>query len=122
MELTINGVIKRINAPTTSPKGFRKCEVHIEETEGDYPNVWKVDFVKDDVDEAASLAPGQKVSMKCDLTGREWKNNEGQIIVFTSIKMWKYEVIEESIKEQVMAKAAVKAAAKTEGKDDDLPF
>lgn len=119
MDLTIKGVIKRINAPTTSPSGFRKCEVHIEEIEGEYPNVWKVDFIKDDADEAANLAPGQKVNMKCDLTGREWKNNEGQIIVFTSIKMWKYEVIEESIKDQVMAKAANTPATKD---DDGLPF
>ena len=118
MDLTIEGVIKRINAPTTSPKGFRKCEVHVEETEGDYPNVWKIDFVKDDVDEASNLAPGQRVSMKCDLTGREWKNNEGQIIVFTSIKMWNYDVIEESIKEKVIAKAATNPAAD----DDGLPF
>lgn len=119
MDLTIEGVIKRINAPTTSPSGFRKCEVHIEEIEGEYPNVWKVDFIKDDADEAANLAPGQKVNMKCDLTGREWKNKEGQIIVFTSIKMWKYEVIEESIKDQVMAKAANTPATKD---DDGLPF
>ena len=119
MELTIEGVIKRINAPQEFQSGFRKCEVHIETTGGKYSETLAVEFLKDDVDEAATLAPGQKVKMRCNVKGREWRREETDPFkVFMSLAMWKYEVIEESIKEQVIAKAA----ANPTSSDDGLPF
>lgn len=119
MELIIEGVIKRVNAPQEWPSGFRKCEIHIETTGDQYPETLAVEFLKDDVDEAIQLAPGQKVKMRCNVKGREWRREETDpYTVFLSLSMWKYEVINESIKEQVMAKAAANPVAK----DDGMPF
>jgi len=119
MELIIEGVIKRVNAPQEFPSGFRKCEIHIETTGDQYPETLAVEFLKDDVDEAIQLAPGQKVKMRCNVKGREWRREDTDPFkVFMSLSMWKYEVINESIKEQVMAKTAANPVAK----DDGMPF
>ena len=50
MQLIIEGVIKRVNAPQEFPSGFRKCEIHIETTGDQYPETLAVEFLKDDVD------------------------------------------------------------------------
>jgi hypothetical protein len=119
MELIIKGVIKRITAPQEWPSGFKKCTIHVETTGDKYPEVIPIDFVKDDVDEALTLAPGQKIKCNCNVKGKEWRREETDpYTVFLSLSMWKYEVIEESIKEQVVTKAKANP-----GDDaDDLPF
>ena len=119
MELIIEGVIKRVNAPQDWPSGFRKCTIHVETTGDKYSEVIPIDFVKDDVDEAIQLAPGQKIKCNCNVKGKEWRREESDpYTVFLSLSMWKYEVINESIKEQVMAKAAANPVAN----DDGMPF
>ena len=119
MELIIEGVIKRISKPQEFDSGFRKCEMHIETTGDKYPQILPVEFLKDMVDEAIGLAPGQTIKANCNVNGREWRKTEGDPWrAFLSLSVWKYDIIESSIKEQVQAKAAKNTS---EGAKD-LPF
>ena len=128
MELKIEGVIKRILKPQEFDSGFRKCEMHIETTGDKYPQIIPLEFLKDMVDEAISLEPGQTIKANCNVNGREWratKDFEGNILpepgpwtAFLSLSVWKYEIVESSIKEQVQAKAA----SNTSEGAKDLPF
>lgn len=119
MELKIEGVIKRILKPQEFDSGFRKCEMHIETTGDKYPQIIPLEFLKDMVDEAVGLEPGQTIKANCNVGGREWRKTEADTWrAFLSLSVWKYEIIESSIKEQVQAKAA----SNTSDGANDMPF
>lgn len=117
MELTIEGVVRRINKPQEFASGFRKCEVHIEVQDGEYTDVLPVEFLKDMTDEALTLNIGESVRMRCNVRGREWDGGEKGWRAFLSLSVWKFELIEKTIKEQVMQKANANPAEAT-----DFPF
>lgn len=119
MQLIIEGVIARVCKPQEFPSGFRKCEVHITVEDGQYPQTLALEFLKDDVDEALGLTVGAQIKARCNVRGREWKNEEtGEFRAFMSLVPWKYELPEpKSVKETVMEKANNNPA-----KADDFPF
>jgi hypothetical protein len=119
MELIIEGVISRICKPQEFASGFRKCEVHVTVQDGQYPQTMALEFIKDDVDEALGLTVGAQIKARCNVRGREWKNETtGEYRAFMSLVPWKYELPEpKSIKEQVMEQANDNPA-----EADDFPF
>ena len=119
MELIIEGVIARICKPQEFASGFRKCEVHVTVQDGQYPQTLALEFLKDDVDEALGLTVGAEIKARCNVRGREWKNETtGEYRAFMSLVPWKYELPEpKSIKEQVMEQANDNPA-----EANDFPF
>ena len=117
MELIFEGVVRRINQPQEFASGFRKCEVHIEVPDGEYSDILPVEFIKDMADEALSLTPGERLKLRCNIRGREWDGGEKGYRAFLSLTVWKYELLNPTIKEQVMKQANAQPA-----KADDFPF
>jgi hypothetical protein len=117
MELTIEGVVRRINQPQEFASGFRKCEVHIEVKNGEYSDVLPVEFLKDMADEAGTLTIGQQVRMRCNVRGREWDGGEKGWRAFMSLTVWKYEILTETQEMKDQAATIEKLA-----KDDGFPF
>jgi len=118
MELTIEGVIRRINKPQEFASGFRKCEVHIEVENGKYKDVLPVEFINDMSDEAGTLVIGERVKMRCFLGGREWDGGEKGWRAFMSLSVFKYEILDpKSIRETVAEKAKQNPA-----EANDFPF
>ena len=52
MELIIEGVVRRVNQPKNLQANFRKYEVHVEVPDGEYKDIFPVEFIKDMADEA----------------------------------------------------------------------
>lgn len=118
MELTIEGEVHRICKPFEHENGFRKCEVHIKITDGEYSEIIPVEFLKDMTDEAMTLTVGETIKAKCNIRGREWKSPAGDHRAFLSLNVWTYEVPKpKSIKEQVIEKSK-----KNEPAADDMPW
>ena len=117
MELIFEGVVRRINQPQEFASGFRKCEVHIEVPDGEYSDILPVEFIKDMADEALGLTPGERLKLRCNVRGREWDGGEKGWRAFLSLTVWKYELLNPTIKEQVMQQANAQPA-----KADDFPF
>ena len=117
MELIIEGLVRRVNKPEEFPSGFRKCAVHIEVPDGDYSNIFEVEFIKDMADEAGTLTPGMKVKMRCSVRGREWDGGEKGWRAFMSLTVWKYEILTETQEMKDQAATIEKLA-----KDDGFPF
>ena len=117
MELTIEGVVRRINQPQEFASGFRKCEVHIEVPDGEYSDILPVEFIKDMADEALSLTPGERLKLRCNVRGREWDGGEKGWRAFLSLTVWKYEILTETEEMKAQAAAIEKVA-----KDDGFPF
>ena len=118
MELTIEGVVRRVLQPQEFASGFRKCEVHIEVRNGEYSDVMPVKFLKDMADEAGTLIIGQQVRMRCNVRGREWDGGEKGWRVFMSLAVRKYEILEpKSIRETV-----IEDSKKNPPQVDDMPW
>lgn len=119
MELIIEGEIHRICKPFEHESGFRKCEVHIKITEGEYTQIVPIEFLKDDVDEALGLIVGSKIKARCNVRGKEWTSaTTGEVKAFLSLVPYTYEQPEEkSIRETVIEKSKQN---KTE--PDDMPW
>ena len=118
MELTIEGVVRRINQPQEFASGFRKCEVHIEVENGKYKDVLPVEFIKDMADEAGTLVIGERVKMRCFLGGREWDGGEKGWRAFMSLSVFKYEIVgPKSIRETV-----IEDSKKNPPQVDDMPW
>jgi hypothetical protein len=117
MELIIEGVVRRVNQPQEFASGFRKCEVHVEVPDGEYKDIFPVEFIKDMADEAGTLTPGMKVKMRCNVRGREWDGGEKGWRAFMSLTVWKYEILTETEEMKAQAAAIEKVA-----NDDGFPF
>ena len=117
MELVIEGVIRRVLKPQEFPSGFRKCEVHVDVKNGEYTEILPVEFIKDMMDEALTLNPGDEVTMRCNVRGREWDGGEKGWRAFISLDCWKYEMTNKTIREKVMDKATQNPA-----QVNDFPF
>jgi hypothetical protein len=118
MELTIEGVVRRINQPQEFASGFRKCEVHIEVENGKYTDVLPIEFIKEMADEASTLNIGERVKMRCFLGGREWDGGDRGWRAFMSLTVFKYELLDpKSIRETVIEKSK-----QTEPQADDMPW
>lgn len=119
MELIIEGVIARVCKPQEFASGFRKCEVHVTVEDGQYPQTLALEFLKDDVDEALGLTVGAQIKARCNVRGREWKNETtGEYRAFMSLVPWKYELPDpKSIRETV-----IEDSKKNEPQADDMPW
>ena len=70
--------------------GFRKREVILKTVE-EFPNTYLIEFTQDNVDLLDAFSVGQNVVVKCQVTGRDYTNNEGKYMVFTTIRGWEIE-------------------------------
>ena len=106
---TTEGVIKRVNKPMEFASGFRKCEIHLEVKDGQYTQIVPLEFLKDMVDEAISLHPGQKMQVEYKIQTREWQKTTdedgnplpepGPLKIFCSFVVRNYSIEEETKKE-----------------------
>lgn len=88
---------------------FTKRELVVE-TDGEYPQYIKIEFVKDKTALLDELNEGDSVTVSYDLRGREWNGK-----YFTNVQGWKLE-------KTGSAPAPVTVNETDSGADDDLPF
>ena len=67
---------------------FKKRDL-IVKTDGEYPQVYAVEFVKEKEELLDFLEIGQRVQVHCNLRGREWVNPSGVTKYFISLQGWK---------------------------------
>ena len=61
MELTIEGVVRRITKPQEFTSGKRKCEIHVELANEKYEQIIPIEFWDDNVDEAIGMTVGATI-------------------------------------------------------------
>lgn len=134
MTFELKGRIKRIMDRQDFPSGFYKRDFVVT-TEDQYPQDIKFSALKDKAEilEKAGVSEGAAVSVKFDISGREYNSN-----FYVDLKAWAIEVIEGSapgvpVEQGENAKGettqdpmpAVESAGKmptTSEEEDDLPF
>ena len=83
--------IKEIQSQYKSPNSdFTKTSI-IGVVEGEYPEVYKIDFNKKKQELLNELVEGMYVTCLCNLRGREVIKDDGTAMHFISLECWKTE-------------------------------
>lgn len=73
MNVTIKGTIEQIgDVQSVGASGFKKRETLIKETEGQFPQTFKVELLKDNTELLSAFRVGDTVSLECNLRGSEY--------------------------------------------------
>lgn len=108
----LKGIITSIGKPIAfGTNGKQKVEFVISETEGNYPNVFKIETIKPEL--LNGFGNGDLVEVTADVKGREW-SKDGKTGVIVSLNAWQNESV------VLIEKATVPATQAEDG--SDLPF
>jgi translation initiation factor IF-3 len=87
--LIVTGTIKGVSK--LFAKGEFKKRDLIVTTDDQYPQVLSIEFVKEKEAELDFVEVGEKVTVSCNVRGREWSNTSGETKYFLSLQAWKME-------------------------------
>ena len=78
---------------TVGNNGFQKREV-IGQIEGEWPDFYKFEFIKDKTSLPDELIPGTYVTFHFNMNGKkvDSKNKDGQPMYFTTLQCWKVDI------------------------------
>lgn len=85
--IKVTGTVKKIGS-VVEKSNFKKQDLIIE-TGGEYSQVYAIEFFKEKTELLEFLSEGDKVTISCNLRGREWKNPQDEIKYFLSLNGWK---------------------------------
>lgn len=128
--MTITGKIREIFPEKQIKETFKKREFVLDyEPNIGFPQVIKFELVNELCSLVDSYAKGDEVEVEFELRGREWKNPEGEIIYFTTLRALKIKKIKESPESDKNEKTKEiekdydeESSEPLTEEDDDLPF
>lgn len=123
-QTSITGTIKVVGKVQEVSEKFRKREVVITESGGQYPQHIPVEFTQDRCSLLDGYKAGDEVSVSCYVNGREWTGKDGVTKYFLSLKG---DRIERKGDAGAYSGAAAPAPTAADmppvgGDEDDLPF
>jgi len=89
--INLTGKVVRVGEAVKSGN-FKKKDLIIK-TEGDYPQVFALEFVNAKEDLLDIVSVGQTVTVGINLRGREWVNPQGESKYFSSLNAWKIDIV-----------------------------
>jgi hypothetical protein len=106
--------------------GFKKRDIVVT-TDEQYPQHILVQFVQDKCDLLNNYQVGDAVKIDINLRGREWTNNQGEIVYFNTIQGWRIAKVQTDAPvtqapPMPAAQAFAPATNLNEEEPDDLPF
>lgn len=125
--MEVIGKIKMIDqTKEVGSAGFKKRDVVVT-TDEQYPQHILVQFVQDKCDLLNTFQVGEAVKIDINLRGREWTNQQGEIVYFNTIQGWRIaktqaEAASSQAPPMPAAAAFPPATSLNEDEPDDLPF
>ena len=125
--MEVIGKIKMIDQTNeVGSAGFKKRDVVVT-TDEQYPQHILVQFVQDKCDLLNNFQVGEAVKIDINLRGREWTNQQGEMVYFNTIQGWRIGKVQaEAVQPQSVpmpvAEAFPPATSLNEDEPDDLPF
>lgn len=127
-QVTISGTIKVVGKTQDVSDKFKKRELVITEPGGQRPSYIPIEFTQDRTSLLDSYKPGEEVTVKCYVNGREWTGRDGVTKYFLSLSG---NQIERAVSgggtssgsyQQAPPPSMADMPASTGGDEDDLPF
>ena len=135
MDYEFTGTVKKVGDPQTFASGFLKRELIVTSEEERYPQSLAFEFAKERADLLDGVQESDRVTVRFDISSREWTSPDGTVKYFTSLRAWKLDKTDDLAASKPAASrpaaaktpAASKAAempkdSATATGDDDLPF
>jgi len=118
---TLKGTIKVIGKTQHVSDSFKKRELVITDSKGQYEQHIQLQLVQDRCELVDRFKVGEEVEVTFFLNGKEWTNpKDGQVRYFNSLDAWKIDYAGKHADEIQGAKHEAETFV-AEG-DDDLPF
>jgi len=87
--MDVTGRVKMIDqTKEVGTSGFRKRDIVVT-TDEQYPQHISVQFVQDKCDLLDAYKVGDQVKIDINLRGREWTNQQGEVVYFNTIQGWR---------------------------------
>ena len=114
MSYKVTGTICHIDETREyGQNGFRKRQIVLAQEDGKYDNFVPLEFLQDRCDDADELSVGSEITIEFKLSGRKWRNPEGEYRYFLNLEV--VDVIDLQLEHAVEASQA-------EEEPDELPF
>ena len=126
--MEVTGRVKMIDqTKEVGSSGFKKRDIVVT-TDEQYPQHILVQFVQDKCELLNNYQVGDQVKIDINLRGREWTNQQGEIVYFNTIQGWRIGKVQSEAapapQSPAMPTAETFAPATNinEEEPDDLPF
>jgi hypothetical protein len=92
--MEIKGVVVQIGSVEQITDTFSKQDLIIDVSDNpQYPSPVKFELHKDKVSLSNNIKIGDVVEIHFNMNGREWTNKEGKKVYFTTLSIWKINVL-----------------------------
>ena len=88
----IKGKIILIHRIKEVSEKFKTQEIWVQETEGQYPQTFSIQFVNKNIEKLNSVNEGDNVTIGINLKGRLFTKKDGEKMVYNSIEGWSLKV------------------------------
>ena len=136
MDYAFTGTVKKVGDIQSFSSGFTKRELIVTSEEERFPQNVAFEFLKERADLLDGINESDRVTVRFDISSREWTAADGTVKYFTSLRAWKLDKTDEAGNpaSRPAAPAARPAAAPaprapqmpadsaTAEGNDDLPF
>ncbi len=96
--MNITGKIREILNEKKITESFKKREFILDYTpDSGFPQIIKFELVNDLCSLIDNFKKGDKVEVEFELRGREWKNPQGELVYFTTLRALKIKKIDEDL-------------------------
>jgi Protein of unknown function (DUF3127). len=112
MDYEFTGTVKKVgDVQMVGSNGFSKRELIVTSEEERYPQVVAFEFLKERAEQLDAVKENERVTVRFDISGREWTSPDGTVKYFNSLRGWKVERLDESGGGSDAQKPASRAAA-----------
>jgi hypothetical protein len=126
---TLNGVLKVINDTQVVSERFKKREIVITDSSGQYPQDISFQLAQDKTDAVNDMKVNDAVQVSFFIRGREWTSPQGEVKYFNSLDVWSIKKVDgtgggaPSISQhEPPMRTTEEVQTFTSSDDDDLPF
>ena len=121
----INGGLKVVNDTQVVSEKFKKREIVITDSTGQYPQDILFQLTQDKTDAVNGMQAGEAVQVSFFIRGREWTSPQGEVRYFNSLDVWSIKKADGGVaptSQEPPMRTTEEAQAFTASADDDLPF
>ena len=127
---TLNGVLKVINDTQVVSDRFKKREIVITDSSGQYPQDISFQLVQDKTDAVNDMQVNDAVQVSFFIRGREWTSPQGEVKYFNSLDIWSIKKMDGAgggapqagVQQEPPIRTTDQVQSFTASDDDDLPF
>jgi hypothetical protein len=126
---TLNGVLKVINDTQVVSDRFKKREIVVTESSGQYPQDISLQLTQEKTDAVNDFRVNDAVQVSFFIKGREWTSPQGEVKYFNSLDIWSIKKVDGGggammgmTQSEPPMRTTEEVQSFTSSDDDDLPF